>query len=119
MLAAIRQRAVFIELLADLGADELDPLLGDRGVVGLELGHDPLGELCAREPFLERKADQRAVGAAEALHGEFAQIHLVDHGADAREIGGVAVSDLDHRSAPEIDAEIEAACGEEYHGKQG
>ena len=37
------QRAVLVELLADLRSDEFDALLGDARVVRLERRHDPLG----------------------------------------------------------------------------
>ena len=76
-----RERAVLEELLADLRADEFDALLPRRRVVGLERAHHPLGELRARDAFLERQADQRGVRAAEALRRVLAEIQLVDRGA--------------------------------------
>ena len=112
-----RERAVLVELLADLRADELDALLRGRRVVGAQRAQDALGELRARHAFLQRQADQRGVGAAEALRRIVAQAERVDGAAHAVEIHGVAVDDLDDRAAAEIDAEVQAARGEEDHGE--
>ena len=82
-----RQRAVLVELLADLRADELDALLRGDWVVGLERGHHALGELRGRHAFLQRQADQRAVGAAEALRCEYSpRLSLSMRRADAAEV---------------------------------
>jgi hypothetical protein len=62
-------------------------------------------------PFLERQPDERRIGAPERLRGEFAQVELVDRRPHAVEVDRVRVSDLDHRAAAEVDAEIEAAGG--------
>ena len=86
-----RQRAVLVELLADLRPDEFDPLLGDAGVVGAQRRHHALGELCGRHAFLQRQPDQGAGGAAESLHRELTQVHLVDGGTHARQVGGMPI----------------------------
>ena len=50
-----RKRAVLVEFLADLRADEFDSRCVDAGVVCPELGHDLLGQLRARQPLLHRQ----------------------------------------------------------------
>ena len=112
-----RERAVLVELLAHLRAHELDALRPRGRVVGAQRAHDALRELRARDPFLQRQAHERRVGAPEALRRIVAEAERVDRRAHAVEIDGMAVHDLDDGAAAEVDAEVQAAPGEEDHGE--
>ena len=111
-----RERAVFVELLADLRAHELDALLRRRRIFGLERRHDALGQLRARQALLERKPNQRRVRAAEALRRILAEPQLVERVADMVVVDGVRILDFDHRPAAEVDAEIESPRREKDDG---
>jgi hypothetical protein len=69
-------------------------------------------------PGLSGSRISAVLAGAEALRRVLADLELVDRAADAAEVDRVLVVDLDHRAAAEVDAEVEAARGEEEHGQQ-
>ncbi|OIQ83367.1 hypothetical protein GALL_348440 [mine drainage metagenome] len=111
------QRAIIVQLLADLRTDELDPADLDRGILLFQDIKHILGQLGAAHPLLDRQADQHIAAGAEILYCRILEADAVDRRADLADIRRLRVIDFHHRAAGEIHPQREAFGCQEKDGE--